>query len=279
LGGLAEKIAASSIENPLPEPLHKQCLAQLVRFIAVGGMPEVVAAHAGGAGLRECQQILSDLLLTYYDDFAKYKKRVSASRLREVFLSIMEQAGGKFMYSRASPNTKHESIRTAVDLLVMAGLAHYVPHSSASGIPLAAGVNHKHQKIIAFDTGVMQQALKLDLSTLLLGGTLGQINKGAIAETFVGLEIIKSQPCGRPAQLYYWQREQPGGQAEVDYLVETGAAIIPVEVKAGTSGAMQSLHRFIQEKHAGKGVRTSFENFGRTGKIDICPIYAASRIS
>jgi len=276
---LADKIAASSVENPMPEPLHKHCLNHLMRFIAIGGMPEVVASHATGASLHECQQILADLLLTYNDDFAKYKKRVPASRLQEVFLSIMEQAGGKFMYSRASENTRHDSIKTAVALLVMAGLAHPVTHSAASGIPLAAGLNHKHQKIIAFDTGIMQQALKLDLSKLFLGETIEQINKGAIAETFVGLEIIKAQPCTRPAQLYYWQREQPGGQAEVDYLIENGATITPVEVKAGTTGAMQSLHRFITEKNAKKGVRTSLENFGRTGKIDIYPIYAASKIS
>jgi predicted AAA+ superfamily ATPase len=190
----------------------------------------------------------------------------------------MEQAGGKFMYSRVPGQVKHESIKTAVELLVMAGLAHPVAHSSANGVPLASGINHKHRKLIACDTGIMQQALKLDLSKLFLGETLEQINKGAIAETFAGLEIIKGQPCSRPAQLFYWQREQRGGQAEVDYLIENGAAIVPVEVKAGTRGAMQSLHRFIEEKNAGMGIRASLENFGRTGKIDIYPLYAVSRI-
>jgi len=278
LSGLASKIAVSSIEKPMSEPLHKQCLNHLVRFIAIGGMPEVVATYAAGGSLQECQQILNDLIITYNDDFAKYKKRVSASLLKEVFLSIMEQTGNKFVYSRAVENAKHESIKIAVELLIMAGLVYPITHSAANGTPLAAELNHKHQKIIAFDTGIMQQALKLDISRLLLGETLQQINSGSIAEMFVGLEIVKNLPCNAPAQLFYWQREQRGSQAEVDYLVENGTNIVPVEVKAGTRGAMQSLYQFMAEKGIEKGVRTSLENFGKIDTVEIYPIYAVSRI-
>ena len=275
---LANKISLSSIENPMSEPLHKQCLNHLVRFIAIGGMPEVVATYAAGGSLHECQKILNDLILTYNDDFSKYKKSVPSSRLREVFFSIMEQTGSKFVYSRAAENTKHKSIKTAVELLIMAGLAYPITHSSANGIPLAAKLNHKHQKIVAFDTGIMQRTLKLDISKLLLGETLQQINKGSIAEMFVGLEIIKNLPSNAPAQLFYWQREQRGSQAEVDYLIEDGTNIVPIEVKAGTRGAMQSLHQFITEKGVKKGIRVSLENFGKIDNVEIYPIYATSKI-
>ena len=277
LSGLRNKIFVSSTEKPISEVFHKQCLNHLVRFIAIGGMPEVVATYAAGGSLQECQQILNDLILTYNDDFSKYKKRVPSSRLKEVFLSIMEQTGNKFVYSRAVENTKHESIKMAVELLIMAGLAYPVTHSSANGIPLSAELNHKHQKIIAFDTGIMQQSLKLDISKLFLGETLQQINRGSIVEMFVGLEIVKNLPCNTPAQLFYWQREQRGSQAEIDYLIENGANIIPIEVKAGTRGAMQSLHQFITEKDVEKGVRVSLENFGKIDKIEIYPIYATSK--
>ena len=278
LNGLADRISVSSVEKPMSEPLHKQCLNHLVRFIAIGGMPEVVATYAAGGSLQECRQILNDLILTYNDDFAKYKNRVPSSRLREVFLSIMEQTGNKFVYSHAVENTKHESIKMAVELLIMAGLTYPVTHSSANGIPLAAQLNHKHQKMIALDTGIMQQALNLNISKLFLGETLEQINRGSIAEMFVGLEIVKALPCHAPAQLFYWQREQKGSQAEVDYLIENGANIVPIEVKAGTRGAMQSLYLFIEEKKVERGIRTSLENFGNIDKIDIFPIYAASKI-
>ena len=278
LSALANKISTSSPEKPMSETLHKQCLNHLLRFIAIGGMPEVVATYATGGSLQECQQILNDLIMTYNDDFAKYKKRVPASRLKEVFFSIMEQTGSKFIYSRAAENTKYENIKMAVELLIMAGLAYPITHSSANGVPLAAELNHKYQKIIAFDTGIMQQALKLDISKLLLGETLQQINKGSIVEMFVGLEIIKNLPSNAPVQLFYWQREQRGSQAEVDYLVENGTNIVPIEVKAGTRGAMQSLYQFMAEKDVKKGVRVSLENFGKIDDIEIYPIYATSKI-
>ena len=278
LSALANKISLSSVEKPMSEPLHKQCINHFVRFIAIGGMPEVVATYAAGGSLQECQQILNDLVLTYNDDFAKYKKRVPSSRLKEVFFSIMEQSGSKFVYSRAVENTKHESIKTAVELLIMAGLAYPITHSSANGIPLAAELNHKYQKIIAFDTGIMQQSLKLDISKLFLGETLQQINKGSIAEMFVGLEIVKHLPCIAPTQLFYWQRAQRGSQAEIDYLIETSANIIPIEVKAGTRGAMQSLHLFLAEKNVKRGIRVSLENFGKIDNVEIYPIYAVSKI-
>ena len=278
LSALVNKISVSSVAKPISEPLHKQCLNHLVRFIAIGGMPEVIATYTTGGSLQECQQVLNDLVLTYNDDFAKYKKRVSSLQLKEVFLSIMEQTGNKFVYSRVSENTKHEQIKTAVELLIMAGLAYPVIHTSANGIPLAAELNHKYQKIIAFDTGIMQQALKLDISKLFLGETLEQINRGAIVEMFAGLEIVKNLPCNTHPQLFYWQRQQRGSQAEVDYLIENDANIVPIEVKSGTRGAMQSLHRFLEEKSVKKGIRTSLENFATVDKIDIYPIYAISNI-
>jgi predicted AAA+ superfamily ATPase len=276
---LADMIKKSSPEQPLSDALHHQCLNHLVRYIVIGGMPEVVATYSKGGSLYDCQQILDDLILTYNDDFAKYKTKVPSSRLREIFLSLMQQTGNKFTYSQTSQTIRHEHIKEAIELLTMAGLVYPVTHTSANGLPLAAELNHKIRKYAIFDTGIMQRFLNLDISTVLLGDTLTQINKGSIAELFVGLEIVKSMPCNQPAQLYYWQREQRGSQAEIDYIVQIGSDIIPVEVKAGTRGAMQSLFLFMKEKNSVKGIRTSLENFGQFDNIEIYPMYAIANIS
>jgi len=275
---LADMIKKSSPEQPLSDVLHQQCLNHLIRFIVLGGMPEVVATYSKGGSLHDCQQILDDLMLTFDDDFAKYKSRVPSSRLREVFLSVMEQTGNKFVYALASQTTRHEHIKEAIELLTKAGLVYPVIHSAANGVPLAAELNHKKHKYAVFDTGVMQRFLGLEISKILLGDTLAQVNKGSIAELFVGLELVKSMPCNQPAHLYYWQREQRGSQAEIDYLVQIGAQIVPIEVKSGTKGAMQSLRLFMDEKKCTKGIRTSLENFGKLDNIEICPIYAISSI-
>ena len=204
--------------------------------------------------------------------------RTPSVLLREIFLSAMEQTGRKFVYTHASQTAKHEQIKNAVELLTMAGLVYPVAHTSANGIPLAAEINRKIVKYIALDTGIMQRFMQLDISEILLADNLTQINKGSVAEMFAGLEMVKSMPCHQPVQLYYWQRERRGSQAEIDYIVQRNTSIIPVEVKAGTKGAMQSLHLFMKEKHSAKGIRTSLENFGLLGNIEIYPMYAISNI-
>ena len=139
-------------------------------------------------------------------------------------------------------------------------------------------MNTKHRKYLPLDTGIYQRFLRLDLGQLLTTENLQQVNKGALAEMFVGLELLKSAPCTNPTQLYYWQREKPGSSAEVDYVLQCNTNIVPVEVKSGTKGSMQSIYQFLSEKKSPYGVRCSMENFGTFENIKIYPIYAASQM-
>ena len=275
---LADALRKASPEKPFSEAVHKRCLQKLVRFMLIGGMPEVVATHALGGTMLECQQILDDLMLSLYDDFSKYKERVPSSRLREIFSSVINQTGGKFTYSHASQQANRLQIKESVELLELAGIIYPVTHTSANGLPLAAEMNTTHRKYLPLDTGIYQRFLRLELSKLLMAENLQQVNKGALAELFVGLELLKSAPCTSPIQLYYWQREKPGSSAEVDYVVQCNADIIPVEVKSGTKGSMQSMYQFLSEKKSPYGVRCSMENFGAFDKVKIYPIYAASQM-
>jgi len=143
---------------------------------------------------------------------------------------------------------------------------------------LAAETNQRYRKLMILDTGIYQRFLRLDLTNLLLDEKIEQINKGALAEMFVGTELVKSQNNRLPAELYYWQREKEGSTAEIDYIVQRGQEIVPVEVKAGTKGAMQSMFLFLKEKQRNYGIRCSMENFGEFQNIKIYPLYAAGSI-
>lgn len=275
---LADALQNASPEKPFSEQVHNRCVQELIRFMLIGGMPEVVATHASGGTMLECQQVLDDLMLSLYDDFSKYKDRVPSSRLREVFSSVIRQTGGKFTYSHASQHANRLQIKESMELLELAGIIYPITHTSANGLPLAAEMNIKHRKYLPLDTGIYQRFLRLDLGQLLNAESLEQVNKGALAELFVGLELLKSAPCTFPTQLYYWQREKAGSNAEVDYVVQCNADIVPVEVKAGTKGAMQSMFQFLSEKEYPYGIRCSMENFGTYQHIKIYPLYAVSRI-
>lgn len=113
---------------------------------------------------------------------------------------------------------------------------------------------------------------------MFLNTEISLVNKGVIAEIYSGLELIKNQLDNEAAVLYHWQREKRGNQAEVDYVIELGDKIVPIEVKSGIKGKMQSLRIFMEEKKSKFGVRTSLENFARMEKINIIPLYAIGAI-
>jgi len=278
LSMLADALLKTTPETPFSEAIHNKCLQQLLHFMLIGGMPKVVATYSHGGSLLQCQHVLDDLTVSLYDDYSKYRERVPTSRLREVFSSVIRQTGGKFTCSKASQDSNHVQIKESIELLELAGIVYPVTHTSANGLPLASEMNVKHRKYLIFDTGIYQRFLKLDIGQLLNADRLEQINKGVLAELFAGLELLKSAPCSNPVQLYYWQREKPGSSAEVDYVVQVGAEIVPVEVKSGTKGSMQSMFQFLSEKKYTYGIRCSMENFGVYNNVKVYPLYGISRI-
>ena len=276
---LLERLNIATPQNPLPEEIHRKLTELFLRFVVIGGMPEVVSKYASGGSLLDCQNTLDELTETLYNDFAKYKQRVPAIRLEEVFSSIIAQTGQKFTYAKVATSANQAQIKESIELLKMAGVVYAATHSSANGLPLAAEINPRYRKLMIFDTGIYQRFLRLDLTNLLLDEKIEQINKGALAEMFVGTEIVKSQNSRLPAELYYWQREKEDSAAEVDYVIQRGQEIVPIEVKAGTKGAMQSMFLFLAEKRRHYGIRCSMENFGEFQNIKIYPLYAAEHIA
>jgi uncharacterized protein len=111
-----------------------------------------------------------------------------------------------------------------------------------------------------------------------MSDNFNSINKGHIAELHVGLELIKAESCYQKTDLYYWQRDAKNSQAEVDYVCQFNNAIVPIEVKAGTKGSMQSLYLFLKEKQLTQGFRLSLENFSYMDQVTILPVYAVHQL-
>lgn len=275
---LVEAYRTASPVHPLFEAIHKKLIDRLRVFLVLGGMPEVVSTYVRTHDLLQCQEVLTDLVISFKDDFAKYKKRVPALRVVEVFESVVKQAEGKFVFEKAGVGLNNAQVKQSLELLIMAGLVYPVTHTAANGIPLGAEINPKYRRMLLFDTGLFQRVLGLDTSKLLLSDDFKIVNRGALAEMFVGLELLKSASCFDPKPLYCWAKEKKKGNAQVDFIVQRGEKIIPIEVKSGTQGAMQSLRQFMTEKKILKGIRTSLENFNNYKNIDVYPLYAITNI-
>jgi predicted AAA+ superfamily ATPase len=269
----------ASHNNPLNNVFHGKLKEYLRYFLLIGGMPEAVKTFIrNSADMNSVQNVLSDITTSYYDDFTKYKKRIRVLRLREVLNSVVSQAGGKYIYSKAGSLSNPAQAKEALDLLEMAGLVYKVYHSSGQGVPLGSEVNYKKFKCLLHDSGIYQQLAGLRITDIIMAKNIDMLNKGNIAEVFAGVELIKYSQVYEKKQLYYWHREKRGSSAEVDYLLEQEAQIVPVEVKSGSTGKMQSLNLFINEKKSSKGIRISLENFSQYGKITVVPLYAISNL-
>lgn len=274
--GLVNK---SNTRNPLEEVFHNKLVEYLKTYLFIGGMPEVVQTYIDRKDLILCQKKLDDLLVTFRDDFTKYRRKSPVGRLREVFDSIVFQAGNKFKYSNIDSSSRSQDLKDALDLLLQAGLAYKIYHTSAQGLPLGAQINTKKFKVILFDVGLHQRLLGLDLRSYLLSENFQGINRGNIAEIFVGLELMCNGPVHISRQLFYWHREARGSNAEIDYLIQKEGCIVPIEVKAGTKGQMQSMYLFLKSHRLEYGIRVSLENFSEYGKIKALPLYAVYKIN
>jgi predicted AAA+ superfamily ATPase len=264
--------------TPIDQVFHERFTELFREYCIVGGMPQVVEQYRLHKDFLECQILLDEILNSLKDDFSKYKTQISPIKLRETLQSVVFQSGAKFKYSKVSDTGTHESYKRSLELLSMAGLVHKVYHTAAGGIPLGAQINPRHFKVIPLDVGLKQRMLGLDLAELVSIPTIDLINKGSLAETFVGLELIASQVPHIKAQLYYWHREARSSNAELDFVIQKSSLIVPVEVKSGKRGSMQSLALFMKGHSSEFGVRLSLENIGKYNNVCIIPVYMAGII-
>ena len=274
---LWDKVCEASPEKPLFELFHEKCLEYLKKFLIIGGMPAVIADYAENGQLLNSQNILDDLIISFKSDFSKYKKRIPDLQIQTAFDAAVHQSGGRFNFAKVE-QLNYRQVKESIRLLQNAGLLIPVIHTAANAIPLGGEANFKKQKLILLDTGILQRLLDMELSQIILNSDISLINKGAIAEQFAGLELLKSSSCYSQNNLYFWLREKPQSSAEIDYVVHKNGKIIPIEVKSGSTGKMQSMFVFLNEKKSEYGIRTSLENFSARDKIRVYPLYAIGNI-
>ena len=253
---LRQFIEDTRVEAEIP-PLHAR-LAELYRdYLVVGGMPAAVSSWNAEGNLLACAETQQNLLATYRDDFSKYAGRIPSQRLDRVLSAVPRMLGRKFKYSQVDREERSSALRQALDLLCKARLCHRVQASDGAGIPLAAGTRERVFKVILLDTGLVSAQLGLSLQTMGSHREVFLVNEGVLAEQAVGQALRTVEPRFTEPALFYWAREQKGSEAELDYLVQHGAQVVPVEVKAGTSGTLKSLHMFMAMRRLPLGVRFS----------------------
>ncbi len=239
----------------LSPALHADLMAVLRQYLIVGGMPEAVSVFVDTGSYVESDRVKQSVLLTYRDDFAKYGRSPSHRRLEKLLLRIPQLIGRKFVYASVDRGERSRELGSALELLCLARVAHRVRHSSANAIPLGAEAQDRAFKVLFMDVGLVCTVLGLNAADLALTRDPTLVNEGALAEQFVGQHLLYDRPAYEPPDLYCWIREKRNANAEVDYVLSFGETIVPVEVKAGTTGSLKSLHVFLSEKQRGSALR------------------------
>lgn len=260
-----------AITNLLEKLLH-------IYFIT-GGMPEVIQSYLQTADFSQTKIIQLSLLNTYRNDFGKYASLAKHKYLQRIFEKAPGLIAEHFKYSQIDSDMQARDLKAAIETLQYAGLLYQIYASQASGLPLNALINPKKYKLLFLDIGLVKASSNLD-TELMLNKDLMLVNKGNLAEQFVGQELLAMAPPYSQGELCYWERDVKGSSAEVDYVINIGDQIIPMEVKSGKTGTLKSLNYFLANIIKGKqiGIRISMQPLGFRDNILSVPMYMLSEL-
>lgn len=263
-----------------PEALHEDLLAAFRQYLVVGGMPEAVAVFAATGSYRESARVQESILATYQDDFQKYARRVQKPRMDRLFARVPAMLGRKFKFSEVDPAERSKNLGEALHLLCLARVFHKVRRCHGNGVPLGAEADDRNFKVFFLDVGLACRALGLQIDSLEKLDEHLLVNRGALCEQAIAQNLLHSgDPLTKP-KVFYWTRESPNSTAEVDFLVQLGGEILPVEVKSGKTGRLKSLQLFLSEKNSPAALRFNtdkpsvalIEDSGTTSKLVSLPL-------
>ena len=258
-------------DQEIEEIFHDRLTDACNNYFIIGGMPECVDSWIRYKDPARISVIQRELTEIYENDFSKHSGKVNSGRILMVFRSIVSQlakANEKFMYGAVREGARARDFEEAIEWLVSAGMLNKVCNVAKAEHPLAAFDKLDQFKLFMFDTGLLKNMAGIDNSAILLKSDYQF--KGALTENYV-LQQLKRQFEVSPR--YYSDKN-----SEIDFVIQNGSEIIPVEVKAGEDRSAPSFRRFISEKNPEHAVRFSKLGYRKDGAFTNMPLYLADRM-
>ena len=257
-------------EQQIEEIFHSRLLEAYNNYLIIGGMPECVASWVKHKDPARISQIQRELIEVYENDFSKHNGKVNSGRILMVFRSIVAQLAKpneKFMYGAVREGGRARDFEEAIEWLVSAGMLNRVYNVSKMEHPLSAFDKLDQFKLFLFDTGLLKHMAGIDNSAILLK-TDYQF-KGPLTENYV-LQQLRGQFEVEPR--YYSDKS-----SEIDFVLQNGTEIIPVEAKGGEDKSAPSFKRYIADHHPEHALRFSKRGYRKDGEITNIPLYLAGK--
>ncbi len=248
----------------------------LKQYYFIGGMPEAVQSFVENKDFNEVREIQKRILAAYEQDFSKHAPVEIVPRLRMLWNSIPSQLAKenkKFIYGLIREGARAKDYETAIMWLSDCGLVHKVSRVNAAGIPLRAYEDLKAFKLFVVDVGLLGCMTGLRQRTLLEGNDLFVEFKGALTEQYVCQQLKTMEDL----DVYYYTNDR--GSCEVDFIIDTGEQVVPVEVKAEVNLRAKSLKTYYEKFSPQISVRTSMADYKREEWLVNLPLYAINQIT
>lgn len=247
----------------------------LKHYYFVGGMPEAVQRFAENKDFNEAREIQKHILAAYEQDFSKHAPYEIVPKIRMIWNSIPSQLAKenkKFIYGLVREGGRAKEYETAIMWLTDCGLVHKVSRVNAAGIPLKAYEDLRAFKLYIVDVGLLGCMTGLRQRTLLDGNDLFTEFKGALTEQYVCQQLKTIEDLG----VYYFTNDR--GSCEVDFVIDTGEKVIPVEVKAEVNLKAKSLRVYKDKFNPEISVRTSMADYKKEDWLVNLSLYAVEEI-
>ena len=257
-------------EQQIEEIFHNRLLEAYNNYLIIGGMPECVASWVKYKDPARVSQIQRELIEIYENDFSKHNGKVNSGRILMVFRSIVAQLAKpneKFMYGAVREGGRARDFEEAIEWLVSAGMLNRVYNVAKMEHPLSAFDKLDQFKLFVFDTGLLKHMAGIDNSAILLKADYQF--KGPLTENYV-LQQLRGQFEVEPR--YYSDKN-----SEIDFVLQNGTEIIPVEAKGGEDRSAPSFKRYIAENAPKHALRFSKRGYRKDGAITNIPLYLAGK--
>lgn len=258
------------IEQQIEEIFHRRLLEVYDNYLIIGGMPECVESWINHKDPERVSRIQRELIEIYENDFSKHNGKVNSGRILMVFRSIVSQlakTNEKFMYGAVREGGRARDFEEAIEWLVSAGMINRVYNVSKIEHPLSAFDKLDQFKLFVFDTGLLKHMAGIDNSAILLK-TDYQF-KGQLTENYV-LQQLRGQFEVDPR--YYSDKN-----SELDFILQVGTEIIPIEAKGGEDKSAPSFKRYVASNHPRNALRFSKRGYRKDGAFTNIPLYLAGK--
>ncbi len=264
----------NSINTPKDyiEAFHTRMLEQFRKYLIIGGMPECVKSWNENRNPEEIIQIQKELVTIYEADFLKHNKKISGGKILQVFRNIIPQLAKenneKFVYSVIKSGARGKEYEDAIQWLITSGLSFKVNNIVTPEYPLRTYEQHNIFKLFLLDVGLLKYMAGLDNESILLDKSFRF--KGPLAENYVLQQLVPQMDF---IPNYYAMEKD----FEIDFIIQKGSLIVPIEVKAGMNKRANSFKRYILKNNPQIAVRFNSNGFVKDGQITNIPLYLASK--